>query len=53
MDAAKHFSLNPFFQELDPLLFDLLVRPALALKGSGTVLEELFLPTVEPRFSFS
>jgi len=32
------------------LLFGLVVRPALALKGRRTVLEELFLPTVEHRW---
>jgi hypothetical protein len=41
--------LNLFFQELDSLLFGLVVRPALALKGPRTVLEELFLQTVEYR----
>ena len=41
--------LNLLFQELDPLLFPLMVRPALTLKGGGAILEELFLPTVEHR----
>src|SRR5580700_5131895 len=37
------------FQELDPLLFTLAVRPALALEGGRAILEELFLPAVEHR----
>jgi hypothetical protein len=43
-------SLNLFFQELDSLLFGLVVRPALALKDSSTVLEKFFLPTLEHRW---
>jgi hypothetical protein len=42
--------LDLLFQKFDPLLFGLVVRPALALKGSRTVLEELFLPPVEHRW---
>gem|GEM_PF-3791407 len=44
------FRLDLLLQELDPLLFGLLVRAALALEGSRPVLEELFLPTVEYRW---
>jgi hypothetical protein len=39
--------LDLLFQELDPLLFPLLVGSALALEGRRTVFEALFLPTVE------
>ena len=41
--------LDLFFQELDALLFGLVVRSALAWKGGSAILEELFLPTVEHR----
>src|SRR6266576_6618310 len=44
------FGLDLLFQKLDPLLFSLVIRPAPTLKGSRTVLEELFLPTVEHRW---
>jgi hypothetical protein len=39
--------LDLLLQELDPLLFGLVVRAALALEGGSAVLEELFLPAVE------
>jgi hypothetical protein len=41
------FGLDLLLQELDPLLFGLLVRAALAREGRSPVLEEIFLPTVE------
>jgi hypothetical protein len=37
-------------QELNPLLFGLMIRSALAPKGGSAILEELFLPTVENRW---
>ena len=39
--------LDLLLQELDSLLFGLMVRAALALEGGSAVLEELFLPAVE------
>jgi hypothetical protein len=36
------FGLDLLLQELDPLLFGLVVRTALALKGGSPVLEEFF-----------
>src|ERR1700688_796476 len=42
--------LDLLLQELDPLLFGLVVLTALALEGGSTVLKELFLPTVEYRW---
>jgi hypothetical protein len=44
------FGLDLLLQELDPLLFGLMVRSALARKGRGAILEELFLPTTEFRW---
>jgi hypothetical protein len=44
------FGLDLLLQKLDPLLFGLVVRPALALEGGSTILKELFLPTVEHRW---
>src|ERR1700686_5708660 len=41
------FGLNLLLQELDPLLFGLMVRAALAREGRSAILEELFLPTIE------
>ena len=42
------FGVDLLFQELDPLLFTLVVLPALALEGSRAILEELLLPAVDP-----
>jgi hypothetical protein len=43
------FGLDLLLQELDPLLFGLMVRAALARESRSAILEELFLPTIEPR----
>jgi ArsR family transcriptional regulator, arsenate/arsenite/antimonite-responsive transcriptional repressor len=43
------FGLDLLFQELDALLFGGMVLAPLGLKGGGSVLEKLFLPTVEDR----
>jgi hypothetical protein len=42
--------LDLLFQKFNPLLFGLIVRAALSLERGSTVLEELFLPTVEHRW---
>src|SRR5882762_10198904 len=44
------FGLDLLLQELDPLLFGLMVRAALAREGRSAILEELFLPTIEYRW---
>jgi len=44
------FGLDLLLPELDPLLFGLMVRAALAREGCSAILEELFLPTIEYRW---
>ena len=52
ISSARHLvlGLDLLLQKLDPLLFGLMVRAALALEGGSAVLEELFLPAVEYRW---
>ena len=43
------FRLDLLLQVVDPFLLGGMVRPRFRLKGSRSILEELFLPAVEDR----